>query len=59
MDNLETYKIHDLLKLYIMLDNVKDDSTHSIIVRRHHIRQIIAKKLGVEITDVPIIAQYE
>ena len=39
MDNLETYKIQDLFKLYIMLDNVKDDSTPSIIARKRHIRQ--------------------
>ena len=57
MDNVETYKIQDLL--YIMLDNVKDDSTPSIIARRHHIRQLIAKKIMIEITGVPLIAQYE
>ena len=27
-----------------MLDNVKDDLTPSVIARRHHIHQLIAKK---------------
>ena len=59
MDNLETYKIRDLFKLYIMLGNVKEDSTPSIIVRRQNVRQLIVKKFGLAITDVPLIAQYE